>query len=245
MAVSFMTFASSNWTNSPARFKRDLQEIRTRFSFFNRDFVLSEKDCGADYQERFSPYYADHGYAYWSWKPYAIRQSLASLDEGEWLLYLDGDCVLPMDRIDAFLRDLRTAIAKTEAAGSLFSLTTFHQPVPCAYIVKQSILRRFGLEDDLEFLFRFPHWQSGLILCRNTPDTLAFLGRWYQFYLDNYETAIRGGFTDRTGEVYGFIHNGGDQAILQCMLRTEKTPVDDSLNFMHGYGGGMMFGCPG
>jgi len=237
--ISFMTFASSNWTAAPARFKRDLRVIRDKFGFFDREFVLDERDLGAGYLDRFSRYAGDHGYAYWSWKPYAIAQTLRALDPDEWLLYLDAGCVLPMGRLDAFLGELRTVVGRAHTSGSLLTLTTCGtklRHVPDGYIVRRSIAEAFGLQDDKTFLFKFPHWQAGLILARNNYDTLSFFDRWYAFFLDNYESRIRGGFRDRRGEMPGWRHNGGDQAVMQCMIYKDGVPVDDGLNFMYHYG---------
>lgn len=240
MKISFMTFASSDWTRGPARFRRDLDEIRRRFGFFEESLVYSEKDLGADYQSRFSPYYSDHGFAYFSWKPYSIRQALSGVGDGDYLLYLDCGCALPMGRIGAFLDDLRAAAEKAEAERPLMTLTTYidRNPalrIPNACIVKRSILDKFGLAGDRRFLFEFPHWQAGVALVKKTQAAMDFLGRWYRFYLDNYESCVRGGYTDRRGELGCFIHNGSDQAIMQCMLYAEKQSVSSGLNFVYGY----------
>lgn len=68
-----------------------------------------------------------------------------------------------MDRIGAFLDDLRAAVEKTEAEQPLMTLTTYidRNPtlrIPNACIVKRSILDKFGLAGDRQFLFKFPHW---------------------------------------------------------------------------------------
>lgn len=235
-----MTFASSDWTKGPARFRRDLAEVESRFGFFEKSLVYSEKDLGGDYQSRFSPYYSDHGFAYFSWKPYSIRQALSGIGDGDYLLYLDCGCALPTGRMAAFLDDLRGAVEDAETARPLMTLTTYidRNPavrIPNAGIVKRGILEKFGLASDAEFLFNFPHWQAGLVLVKKTQAALDFLGRWYQFYLDNYESCIRGGYTDRAGESRYFIHNGSDQAVMQCMLYTERQAVSDKLNFVYNY----------
>ena len=235
-----MTFASSDWINGPIRFKNDLSIIRDKFNYFNREFIMNENDLYEDYQKRFSSYYKDHGFAYFSWKPYSIRQTLSQLEDNEWLFYIDCGCVLPMDNINNFLNDLSIAMKKSEGNKSLFSLSTYidRNPninIPNICIVKQSILKKFNLELNSDFLFNFPHWQAGLMLVKKTKEAISFLDRWYNFYLNNYETCIRGGYTDKNGEVPYFIHNGSDQAVLQCMLYTEKTNIDSELNFVYKY----------
>ena len=150
MKISFMTFASSDWTGSPARFKSDLSEIHRRFGFFDQTFVFNENDLGLDYRQRFSRYYSDHGFAYFSWKPYSIRQALCEIGDGDYLFYIDGGCVFPMDRIGEFLDDLKKTALDAESEQPLMTLTTYidRNPsvrIPNVCIVKQSILEKFRL----------------------------------------------------------------------------------------------------
>ena len=85
MNISFMTFASSNWVNGPIRFKNDLAYIKKHYNFFDKEFIMNENDLCKDYQDKFSPYYSDHGFAYFSWKPYSIRQTLLSLNNNDFI----------------------------------------------------------------------------------------------------------------------------------------------------------------
>lgn len=238
--VSFMTFASSDWVNSPKRFKEDLENINTRYGYFDRYFIWNEKDLDKEYQERFSKYYTDHGFAYFSWKPYSIRQALENIDYGDFLMYLDSGCVLPMDRIEGFLNDTSDTIRNMKNNDVDIGITTYidrnpNIQIPNICVVKKEILQKFGLVDNQKFLFQFPHFQAGLFILRKTQDVINFLGRWYDFFDKNYESCIRGGYTDRTNQDQRyFIHNGSDQAVLQCMLFTENTRVLIS-NYFYDY----------
>lgn len=239
MGISFLTFASSDWVNSPKRFKEQGDEIAARFGFFDNFWIWNEKDLDIEYQKRFSPYYKDHGFAYFSWKPYCIRQALNKLKDGDYLFYIDSGCVLPMDKLDGFLEDIRKATEDIEKNEVKFALTTYidNNPnikIPNIGIVKMEILKKFNLEQDERFLFYFPHYQAGIFLIKNTKENIEFLDEWYRFYEDNYESCIRGGYTDRTNQYKYFIHNGSDQAIMQCLLYTRKmTP--HNINFIYDY----------
>ena len=240
MNISFMTFASSDWVNGPVRFKNDLIYIKNHYNFFDKEFIINETDLGQDYQDRFSPYYKDHGFAYFSWKPYSIRQTLLSLNDNDWLFYIDCGCVFPIDRMENFLNDLKNTIDKTDKDGSLMSLSTYIDKnpninIPNICIVKQSILKQFGLETNRDFLYKFPHWQAGLILIKKTSEAISFFDRWYDFYLNHYEDCVRGGYTDKKGEHQYFLHNGSDQAIMQCMLYNEQIKINNELNFVYKY----------
>lgn len=240
-SLNLVTFASSNWTESPRRYKEQLNEIDLRFHLFDKTFVWNENNLGNSYKERFSRYFSDHGFAYWSWKPITILKAMEQIKDGDLLFYIDGGCTFPMEELDTFVKEFRNAVDWYSTSDALFGLTSFQERpfkelpgFPNVTIVKKEILSKFGLLDDKDFLFFYPHWQSGLVLCRKDNETIAFLKEWYLFFLENYELAIRSGFTDKTGQHQMFIHNGGDQAILQCMLFIKKTKIYP-MNFIHRY----------
>ena len=73
MNVHFLTFASSDWVKSPVRYKTDLDFIANTYGFFKTYDIWNEHDLNREYIERFYKYFSDHGFAYFSWKPYSIR----------------------------------------------------------------------------------------------------------------------------------------------------------------------------
>ena len=219
--LTALTFSSSNWMESPKRFNADFARIQETYRFFDRALVWNEANLGRAYHDRFSRYYDDAGFAYWSWKPAAILQVLDGMKDGDCLLYLDGGCVLPMDRIEPFLYELDQLQKDFVASDCRISLTS-GAPIPDELIVRREILEKFGLWDNEFFRKKYPHWQAGVLLLRKDVWTLKFIQRWYDFFDANYETLIHTPFEDKTGQIEGFIHNGGDQAILQCMMFTEQ-----------------------
>ena len=55
--------------------------------------LLSAGDLGTDYWSACGDFVRTHprrGFGFWSWKPYIIHRHLASLPEGEVLLYVDA-----------------------------------------------------------------------------------------------------------------------------------------------------------
>lgn len=94
--------------------------------------------------------------------------------------------------------------------------------IPCGYIVRKEILEKLELANDEQFAYEFPHWQSGLIIVVKTPKTEQLMHDWIQFYFDNYETCIHFPFQENKGQIKGFIHNGANQAIFQCLLYKGK-----------------------
>lgn len=84
-----------------------------------------------------------------------------------------------------------------------------------------------GLSGNNDFLFKFPHWQAGLIAVVKTRRTEQLFKDWIQFLSDNYESCVHFPFTEKTGQINGFIHNGADQAVLQCLLYKGKYKIMD------------------
>ena len=240
--VNFATFASSNWTESPVRFKQQLEEIDSKFHFFKKSMMFNENNLGKEYNDRFSKYfYIDHGFAYFSWKPMVLLKALEQIENGELLFYIDGGCTFPMSRIEDFISMFSSFCSDFSNSNCLFGLTSFNERpwyqfpgFPNITIVKKEILEKFDLQDNVEFLYYYPHWQAGLVLCRKDEKTIAFLKEWYQFFLENYETCIRGEYRDRTGQNKMFIQNGSDQAVMQCILFTKKIDVY-SMDFIHNF----------
>lgn len=239
MNIHFLTFASSNWVNSPLRYREDLEKINSSSKFFKSYSIWNENDLNQEYHDRFSNYFSDHGFAYFSWKPYCIRQKLMQVEEDDWLVYLDSGCVLPMDNIDCFCNDIRSSVEHMMSNGINIGLSTYIDKNPNIRIsnvgiVRLEILRKFELETSMEFLFDFPHYQAGLVIIRKCDEAIELLNSWYKFFDDNYESAIRSDYNDRNGQYKGFIHNGSDQAVLQCILFKNKVNVEIT-NFYYKY----------
>ena len=240
-SLNLVTFASSNWTESPKRYKEQLSVINSKFHLFDKTFVWNENNLGNSYKERFSRYFSDHGFAYWSWKPITILKAMEQIKDGDLLFYIDGGCTFPMNDIEKFVSEFKAFCEEFYSSDKFVGLTYFlERPwkqfpgFPNITVVKQEILKLFGLEKDEEFLFRYPHWQATMMLLKKNDETIDFLKEWYLFFLENYELAIRSGFTDKTGQHRMFIHNGGDQAIMQCMLYSKKAKIAD-MNFIQNY----------
>lgn len=217
--MAFLTFASTNWQRATERFKSDLARIQEEYGYFSDTFQLNENDLGREYFDRFSPYFGDPGFAYWSWKPYAIMETLKRVGENDFLFYLDGGCTLPMNRLHEFLSDLDAIRHDFGSSGRNIALTGY--AFPNEIVCRKEVLRAFGLEDNEFYRKKFLHYQAGVLILRNNVWTRQFITRWFEFFRDNY-AMIRAPLTDNGGQMPGFGHNGGDQAIFQCMLFTEN-----------------------
>lgn len=177
MGISFMTFASSDWIKSPVRYRHDLEEIQNSFGLFDNYYILNENNLDTEYHQRFSKYFTDHGFAYFSWKPKSILETLQKIDDGDVLFYLDSGCVLPMNNIYNFILDLKKFYENFIKDSGWLALTTYidrnpNIKIPNISIVKKTILKEFNLLTNEHFLFQYPHWQAGLVMIKKTPKAL-------------------------------------------------------------------------
>ena len=87
MKLNFLTFASTNM--SKERITKEAKES----GVFDNITSLTEKDLPCDFQQTLNKriqQYGMRGYAYWSWKPYIINSTLAKMNDGDFLLYMDA-----------------------------------------------------------------------------------------------------------------------------------------------------------
>ena len=105
----FLTFASSNM--SYKRIKNEAIESK----LFDKVIAYDEHDLPEDFQQimkdRISEY-GMKGYAYWSWKPYIIKQTLEEMNDGDILLYMDAGSTLNIndDSIGNFKKFINQSI---------------------------------------------------------------------------------------------------------------------------------------
>ena len=141
--------------------------------------IYSEDDLDKTWNDRFGKYASDHGYAYWSWKPYLIKQAMDKMQYGETLCYFDGGCVLPSDNagLDGLGRKIIDAMNTIGKDGYDIGLTRSGQ-IPCGYITRQEIVDKMGLTGNREFLYEFPHWQATLMILVKTERTEKLVNDW-------------------------------------------------------------------
>lgn len=224
-ALHFMTFATSDWTKAHARMTKDLACLQSACSAVKSVEVLDEHALDDAWRARYGKYAEDHGYAYWSWKPYLLRQKLDRIADGDVLVYLDGGCTLPMNALSAFVDSLKKRCSGLSDRGFL-GACVYRGPVQVWQQCPVALRRYFGIEENEEFNERFPHYEDGVMLIRKSKESVAFFDRWNQAFDDCYECALHRPYNGRPGEPRGFSHNNGDQAIYQCLLYLSGlTPV--------------------
>lgn len=226
MNIHFLSFATSNWEEAKRRYEIQLNAISDKFSFFKSAKFLTEKDLGDDYNSSFKEYLSDHGYAYWSWKPYLLSKKLEEIDDGDFILYMDGGCSFPED--DTVLNEFLLKVS--EKCNELNDKELFIGCSKCKTasvnkIIRREILEYFNLLNDMDFLLNFPHYQAGVLLIRKNDASVNFVNEWFSIMKSEYKKLLHFSFFDKREQVPGFIHHGGDQAIFLCLLHKNNINV--------------------
>lgn len=235
--IHFTTFATSNWKFAHERNRVQLDYIQKQYNFFSSTSVNDEHSLDTNWHSRFDRFSADHAYAMWSWKPYIIKDTLNKSRTGDIVIYFDGGCSFPIpEKLSAFLNTLTEKINDIHNGDYFCALTKYpHAPIGCVANASKKLLSYFNIEHDDQFLYEFPHWQTGVQILVNKPETKNLIDDWCDA-MNNYESVIKRDWCNKDGELPGFCHDGGDQGIFQALLYKNKYRVLDISDFIYNSG---------
>ena len=168
--LHLLSFASSRM-GSLHRLRREAEAM----GCFKSVTLLSAEDLGGDYWSACGDFVRTHprrGYGFWSWKPYVIHRHLASLPEGEVLLYVDAGFSMNaegLERLQAYVRR-----ATTHPSGWF----VFETGSPVGSYTKRSLLRAHGADDATTRAL--PMLQAGCQFIVARPDNVALAKNWYE-----------------------------------------------------------------
>jgi hypothetical protein len=102
--VNFITFGAGNGDIVDAS-KRLVQQAKSiglfdNVTLFNEDSLRNDTEFWPKHGEFILS--NSRGYGYWLWKPYIIKKTMDSLNDGDRLMYLDGGCEISTDKKEAF-----------------------------------------------------------------------------------------------------------------------------------------------
>jgi len=218
MKIHYITFATSNWVQSKPRLMRQIDSIQ-KYNLFDTVKFLNEFDLGSDFYTRFGKYIIQdkHGFLYYVWQPYLDLQELSKLEDGDYLVYMDGGSSFTRDpEHDA--RAIKYAVDKLDKSPSnlFFSMSTMYS-VKFRNIAKKKFIEKFKPD---EFLMnRFPHYQAGFIVFKKNQQAIDFCKKWYEMMRDNYEEIVR--LRVPRGEIF---NDSSSQCYLQYLMYTLKVP---------------------
>jgi hypothetical protein len=170
--------------------------------------LLSAADLGPDYWATCGEFVLKHparGYGLWSWKPYIIHRRLATLPEGDILLYVDAGYSLNVEGLSR----LQGYLDRTSAHPSgWFVFETGHSTGP---YTKRSLLRAYGCDDSMTR--ELPMLQAGCQFILARPDNVALAKRWYE----GMQVTELIDDSPAPGELPGFIAHRHDQSVFSIL----------------------------
>lgn len=216
MSTSFITFGAgdSNYLEAGSRLCNQAKKI----NLFNRITLFTDKCLQKDteFWERHSNFVIKNkrGYGYWLWKPYIIKKTIESLNNGDILLYLDSGCEININKRNQIINYFN--IIKTNHIITSF---TFKEK----FWNKMDLILHLNANSD-EFI-ETPQRQAGAILLYVCDETRRLVNEWYEiacnYNLIDDSLSISKNFD-------GFEEHRHDQSIFS--LLTKKYNIKNAYN---------------
>lgn len=177
------------------------------------------------------------GYGYWIWKPYIILSLLKEVSDGDVVVYIDsGGSILPhrKKRFDEYLQ-----LLNSNPIITFFDTGSFGNPPDYKerHFQKMSVLKRFGLENNQNFLDS-GHVEGGVFICKKCEQAVNFVQEWLDLVLeDNYKLVIDASYDEI--QIDGFSgQSRHDQSILSILSKLRDVNL---LSLSECYGMGPFF----
>ena len=223
--ISYVSFANTKYdlgcVRSQTKFLESLHNLFKDFKIYN------EYDLKDDFNDILK-YKNDYGFCYWAWKSYILYNKIMKLNNNDFIMYCDCGCKFP-NEIDEFEKDINDLCNKMIQEDKNIALTNCRVKNLC--ICNKYLLHKMNLYHDNIFLKEYLHHQATIIIVRKTDEILSLLKQWWSFTKDNYMECIHLNYNNKNDGLPGYIHNGSDQAILQCLLYKNKMNILD-INYL-------------
>jgi len=175
------------------------------------------------------------GYGYWIWKPYIILSLLKEVSDGDVVVYIDsGGSVLSHrnKRFEEYLELLNlNPILVFSDGGSCGNPPNYKEK----YFQKMKVLKRFGLENDEDFL-NSGQIEAGVFICKKSQESIDFVEEWLNLVTeDNYSLVNDNDDFEQLNE---FICHRHDQSILSVLSKLRGVNI---LGLCDCYGMGPFF----
>jgi hypothetical protein len=211
--VFFITFGS----------KLEFEEAAQRLGkqaldcgFFDDIEVFSASDLPDDVLNLFFPvkYDQSRGFGYWAWKPYLINRKIASLQDGDVLVYLDAGFEINPSGAHRFTYYL-DFVARHDVL--VFPIPEQH---------RRWVKPHSSLKIETQNYFR-NQVGAGFVMLKVSDLSRRIIGKWYELAFQDSGSAL----TDlvEEGQIIGsgFMEHRNDQSILTHVIISENLPVMD------------------
>tara|TARA_R110001606_G_C15250070_1_gene637274 strand:- start:88 stop:1005 length:918 start_codon:yes stop_codon:yes gene_type:complete len=155
------------------------------------------------------------GFGYWIWKPFILLNQLMCMDDGDYIFYTDAGSRILSHRKNKFneylkLLDDQPILINGEGNNQPYSYYTQQK------FIKLSLLKRFGLENNEEFL-GLSHCESGMIAIRKCNESVKFIKEWLNVILENNYINTNDDLGNDK-QLEGFVEHRHDQSILNILF---------------------------
>ena len=216
MSINFITFGGGNshYLEAVSRLCNQATKINlfNKITFFTDTFLQND----TEFWERHSNFVIKNkkGYGYWLWKPYLIKKTIETLNDGDILLYLDSGCEINSNKRNEMINYF--GMVKTNYIITSFTFTEKNWN-------KMDLILHLNANSS-EFI-ETPQRQAGAQLLYVCDKTRRLVNEWY-------ETACNYHLIDDSPSIAkncdGFREHRHDQSIFS--LLTKKYNIKNTLN---------------
>ena len=157
--------------------------------------------------------YGMKGYAYWSWKPYIIKQTLEEMNDDDILLYMDAGSTLNIndDSIGNFNNFINQSIENKLGYYRTIGITKYYSTKKLISAVENYYDYSFK---DEELMVK--EIQASTIILPKNKTSVAIVNDWNHIAQNNFDTITDVYNNEDNGD--GFIRNQHDQSLLSLIL---------------------------
>jgi hypothetical protein len=206
-----ISFGSQEYAYSLARHTSEFEKS----GLFQKVIGYTQKDLGKEFVQAHRSFFSKNkrGFGYWLWKPYLIWKTLETMEDGQTLIYSDAGCTLMLESTDKF----REFIEDFEKSGKILNCASegyCRLPI----LVKADLFHYMNIYD-IDSYMNLPEIESGRLIFRKCPESIAFVKEWYRIGCDDNYHYIDDS-PSKTPNVSLFHEHRHDQSILSLLCYT-------------------------
>jgi hypothetical protein len=204
MKIHFISFASSNFSRTLERIKKEAIESE----FFDVIQCFTEKDI-PEFYNKYENWIKSNprGFGYWLWKPYIIKKYLSTMSEEDILIYLDSGCTINKNGKERFNEYIKWCI-KSPFKNLSFQYNQYKE----YQYTKGDIINYFNLPKENIYSGQTC---SGFVFLQKCNLTCKMIDDWCNIMINNFN--LIDDSPSKIKNYEGFVENRHDQSILSCL----------------------------
>lgn len=173
MKIYFITFANtaSGFSLDRIRYEAEKMEI------FDQVICYNENDFDKSYWKKYHKNFTyERGFGYWSWKPYFIKKTLATLNDRDVVVYADAGCMLlreNRERLKEWIN--RTSISKSGILSPCHGPYLEHEWT--RYDLYDYINTTYN-KDNIDIFLNTIQCGAGILVISKRKSSVDFIDKW-------------------------------------------------------------------